>query len=670
MSTLAIQSMVNCGSAATTVSGFEHIQWSTNGTDWTSVRITGWLPFKEWLSTFSAALPSRLTLEYLEDTDRCRITVTGGITYHVKWSASTAKLLGFNDVQIATGGNNKSGDFGPFGMVPLTGAHYANPRPARQTTPRTFRHGVTHSTAFGSGTLYDVRVSLAHANRERLQEGPSSIGKIRVGEWGASSPYSSAALDGFLDCYLVQQPEISHADLVESHVDAAFIALAPSSAHSSTEALDCAVFGSLRRGWSWNFYCRIEGLPYVFCEFDPGFTSSAYSNHATSATLVISDSTTLTQKVERKAGTMASTGMSFGILDPDGSLGLFKRPTLKISLGADMAHDATVATIDTDTGATSDWPAGGSATGNFYIGKEWVSYSGASSTQFTGLSRGQVGEVYSYQASGAGPYRVLSNAPQVWQGRIAEVWAMAVDPMGNCPSTDWDDAFCRQLFCGEISALPGYDAGVWVIKCSDLIRRLDRSPGTPATGKIAAQVAPGDFGSTLVHIPSTSELGFIFNLWTSSNKAKESLVGVTGAALLQQIGAFGGSTSDGYVELRSLINAIFWKVHNHTPSWSGYPSGFELLIGAHAAFSFGALGGAFENTDDGIKFSVVAHNKSDPSSTHYNVKAGVGFFSDIANQAGESADLFSLWLTTEEIEAGSHGETSADMTPLVSGKSA
>lgn len=226
--------------------------------------------------------PQELTLEYLEDTDRCRITVTGGITYHVKWSASTAKLLGFNDVQIATGGNNKSGDFGPFGMVPLTGAHYANPRPARQTTPRTFRHGVTIPRPLAQGLFMMSAFRLLMQTARDCRRARRQLAKSALVNGGVL-PYSSAALDGFLDCYLVQQPEISHADLVESHVDAAFIALAPSSAHSSTEALDCAVFGSLRRGGAGIFIAESRAS-YVFCEFDPGFTSSAYSNHATSAT--------------------------------------------------------------------------------------------------------------------------------------------------------------------------------------------------------------------------------------------------------------------------------------------------------------------------------------------------------------------------------------------------
>ena len=57
--------MVNCGTSTVTVAGFSSIDWSTNGSDWTTVSITGWLPFKDYLSTFSAALPAAPPLRWL-----------------------------------------------------------------------------------------------------------------------------------------------------------------------------------------------------------------------------------------------------------------------------------------------------------------------------------------------------------------------------------------------------------------------------------------------------------------------------------------------------------------------------------------------------------------------------------------------------------------------------
>ena len=90
MSAALIQSMVNCGSSATTVAGFSSIEWSTNGSDWTTVSITGWRPFRDYLSTMSSALPGALSITYSTTTDRCTVAVSDSPTYHVRWTASTA----------------------------------------------------------------------------------------------------------------------------------------------------------------------------------------------------------------------------------------------------------------------------------------------------------------------------------------------------------------------------------------------------------------------------------------------------------------------------------------------------------------------------------------------------------------------------------------------------
>ncbi len=611
--------MVNCGTSTVAVAGFSSIDWSTNGSDWTTVSITGWLPFKDYLSTFSAALPAALSITYSTTTDRCTVAVSDSTTYHVRWTASTAKLLGFNNTTVATGGSDTTGDYAPRGVCPLSGLHLANPRPARQSDVRTFRHGVTHSSSFGEGTIYDARGTIAHADRVRLQEGPCSIGKVRLGEWTASAVYSSSELGGYLDAFLIQQPTIAASDTVEQHIGFSFLALAPSTAHNSSDSMGDAVFGSLQRGYSFNFYARIEGLPYIFTEAATGITSSAYPHHTESATLVISDGTTITQKIERSKGLLASTGLRLGILDPTNALGLFKRPTLKIALGADLAHDGTTATIDQDSGATSDWPSGGAATASFYLGKEFVKYGAKATANFSSLTRGNWGPVYEYKSKGPGSFATLSDTPQVWRGRIVEVWAMLLDPFGAPVASDFDDAYTRAVFTGDLQGQPGYDSGVWVLNCSDLIRRLATSTGVTASGKCAAQHGGKDIGSTLIRLESGADVTLVYSIHKNNATAQASeneTVPVTELLdITDGIGVWADATTAGYTDIRTLMQAAFWRTHNHTPGWGTVGADSTDVMGTHGDFGFGSSDGNFRLGSDGIEFDYAAHKKDDWSTT-------------------------------------------------------
>ena len=615
MSAALIQSMVNCGSSATTVAGGSSIEWSTNGSDWTTVSITGWRPFRDYLSTMSSALPGALSITYSTTTDRCTVAVSDSTTYPVRGTASTAKLLGFNNTTVATGGSDTAGDYAPRGVCPLSGLHLANPKPARASDVRTFRHGVTHSTSFGEGTIYDVRGTIAHADRVRLQEGPCSIGKVRIGEWAAGAVYSSSALGGYLDAVLVQQPSIAPADTVEQNIDFSFIAIAPSTAHDTAESMGDPVFGSLKRGYSLNYYARIEGIPYIFTEAATGITSSAYTNHTESATLVISDGTTITQKIERSRGLLASTGLRLGILDPTNALGLFKRPTLKIALGADLAHNGTTATIDQDSGATSDWPAGGAATASFYLGKEFVKYGAKATANFSSLTRGNWGPVYEYKSKGPGSFATLSDTPQVWRGRIVEVWGMLLDPFGAPVASDFDDAYTRAVFTGDLQSQPGFDSGVWVLNCSDLIRRLATSTGVTASGKCAAQHGGKDIGSTLIRLESGAKVTLIYSIHASSADAHVSESEIIAATALLDIatgiGVWADATAAGYTDIRTLMQAAFWRTHNHNPGWSGGGGGSDAVLGTHGDFGFGSSDGNFRLGSDGIDFDYAAHKKDE-----------------------------------------------------------
>jgi len=510
-----IQAMINCD-----IPGMRTLSHKATGEgSYTDITLSGWLPFKDYLSQLSTALASAIdwTIAYDEGQDRIIFTEGGSaVTASIKFETSTsmASLWGHPGISLFTisaGGTPRHElPSAPDGVVPLGSVHFADVQTARETEIQSYRHGRAYSTAFGNGRRYTLRARPLWADRSRVLEGPCSVGKVRVGDWSASSIYGSLALDGYVDGFLSEMPSLSVAqEDVEGFLELEFSLYSPVAPHITTETLGDAFFGSLKRGNSINYSATIEGVPFRFVETDPGIADSTYT---IAPALIVDDAQTLTHKVDRQRGITAASGLRLGILDPSNELEIFGRPSAKIALASAVTYNATTINLDGDTAPFA-------SSGIVYLGNEALRYAaktGPSDTpanQLQGITR-PFGPGYDYSRSTVQKYRTVANRKIAWAGAVVELWGQLLDPYGRAIDTAWRGSYSRHMYTGQVKGLPGYSAGVWVIDTEDLIRRLTKDVGVSAS----ATLAPFDYSSSfnvgsdidanylLVHTPDTAWL--------------------------------------------------------------------------------------------------------------------------------------------------------------------
>ena len=478
-----VQAFVNCD-----VPGFKTLEWSPTGSvSWTALSsVGGWQSFKDYLGLLDTLLSGlgAWSVSYNATLDRVVFTPGGGaVDYFFRLeSQSMADLLGFDSVLVsnATGAVDAIvGDKPPAGVCPLVSLSFGDPVPVRRSELRAFRHRRSHAVASGTGTEYTLRLTALYSDRLRIQAGPLACGKVRLGDWYETDAFDADNLDGFLDAFLIGQRRITLTEGdVEGHLTSEFDALAPAAAHSPTEALSDSVFGSLRRGYSLNYYTLIEGLPIRYCEHNPpGLTDSTYTVRAE---LVVDGAQQLTHKLDRFKGCAAASGLRLGIMDPTNAAGIFGRPARETDLTADVEYSSGWPTSIAVT-STAGWPSSGVA----YLGTEALKYTGTTGTAFTGITR-PFGPGYGYGFGGSFKFRTVAERPIAWNGKTVRLFAQLLDPFGAAVDTVWDGAQTRQVYAGEVENLPGYDAGIWVLQTRDLIRRIATAKiGSSASAKLS-----------------------------------------------------------------------------------------------------------------------------------------------------------------------------------------
>ena len=504
---LTQQSMVNCD-----VPGFRRLEFSPDGVTWTAVTVAGWLPFKSYLAALTAALSAAgksWTLTYDPSSDRVQFVPDSlepacGFRFE---NLRHAWLLGFTGGQtISPTASTITSDVGPDGVVPLQSLHLADPVPTRRVDGRSFRHNRHHGVAHGSGTRYTARVRVAYADRQRLLAGPAAAGKVRVGPYDAAQVYQAGQLGGYLDAHLLHQPRaaLTQGDLAGT-LDVDLDLLAPTAAHNPAQALAHAVLDSANtRGGGLNYYALVDGVPVRFCELDPGLTDSA---RTVSPTLVVDQAQTMTTQLDRSKGVANASGLRLGVLDPLGELGIFGRAANQSQLTAQVTHTATA--VEVDDGSVF---AGKS---HVYLGLEcWAVDSISTNTiNLAAGARGQLGPVFTYPVDGITKYRTVSDRKLCWHGTIVQLYAQLLDPYGYAVDTTWEGAHALQMGTFSVDGLPGYDNGVWVLECSNLIRRLTTELGAATTGTLAPSLAnaaiKGEGGALLVETKAGQSLRMV-----------------------------------------------------------------------------------------------------------------------------------------------------------------
>ena len=470
-----IQAMINCD-----LPGQRTIEYDT-GSGFSSAQVSGWLPFKDYVAALSALLPNSWTLSYNVTTDRVDVTAgTGSLTLRFE-SQSMADTLG--SATTTTSAFSSSGDLGsaPYGLTPIQALHISDPVSGNTPSLKVFRHGRAHSSAYGSAKNYRVGVRFDPSNFARIQEGPCGVGKVRIGDYTASTVYSSTDQGGYLDAFILSQDNLTLENLeVGLGGSAAFQLVAPVTAHNNTAAVSDQFWGHIERGHSLNYFCEIEGLQFRLLEKDVGFASGNYTD---SATLIIDDSQKVQYKIDRFKGLAGASGVTLGVLDPENSLGIFQRASVQIPISSDVDYNDTTITLAKDS---TNFGSSGVA----YIGKEALRFSGNTgpsgtpANQLTGIAR-YYGPGYDYKKESIQKFRTVTNKKRVWDGCEVDLRAMLLDPYGRAVGTTYTDDYQRKIFSGEVEGLPGYDNGVWVIQTRDLIRRLARKIGHGSSGKTA-----------------------------------------------------------------------------------------------------------------------------------------------------------------------------------------
>lgn len=237
------------------------------------------------------------------------------------------------------------------------------------------------------------------------------------------------------------------------------------------------VWAPLRYGWSHIYWCKIEGLPVVWCQRDTSATRpSGFS--ATSATLVLQDSAKFGGEIDRDAGIAAGYPLSFKLLDDDTLDGYMTRPGAICRLTADASSSATTLTVDDTTDFASS--------GSIWVGRELITYSGKTSTTFTGCTRGVAGYAHAHLARSTA---IIADTPSVWRGRLVTLYAQPCDATGYAPGSTWEST-SSVVWRGYITGEPvrARDGSGWDLQALPIDRMLAR----PLAGEMTGTVISSD----------------------------------------------------------------------------------------------------------------------------------------------------------------------------------
>ena len=228
---------------------------------------------------------------------------------------------------------------------------------------------------------------------------------------------------------------------------------------------------------------QIEGLPYIFVEKKfskiTADTSATAANYTTVEGLVVDESSNLGIEIDRETGIArgqsATFTLAFQALSDAGYLDdIFSRPSgTEVSrLTGDLTQTSTTINVIDTSGFAS-------APGAAYIGKEHFTYSGKTSTSFTGVTRGTVGNKYVHHANSPSTYGMVSVKPIIWRGRYVTLWEHLVTPDGRLLSSSWMDTddWGREVWKGYIeeAAMPGVTGMEFT--CLPLVRKLSEPVG-------------------------------------------------------------------------------------------------------------------------------------------------------------------------------------------------
>lgn len=245
----------------------------------------------------------------------------------------------------------------------------------------------------------------------------------------------------------------------------------------------------IKSGYRVVYALQVDGIPYQFAAREmltvEGVAPTVPSGFTMSYALIIREGMKISVEPDREKGIAAGRVVEFTLgrqQIADEGLGppLFSRPTARATLTASVTEPvATTFNVD----STSDF----GSTGSFYIGREYCTYGGKTSTSFTSVTRGVCGDPHYHTADARGAYRQCTNVPIYWRGRLVTLWAHLVSPEGRFLGDDWCTLgeFCRQDWRGYIRDTPRPNQDGITIACLPLVRIGAVEVGAELQGTLA-----------------------------------------------------------------------------------------------------------------------------------------------------------------------------------------
>jgi hypothetical protein len=277
-------------------------------------------------------------------------------------------------------------------------------------------------------------------------------------------------------------------------------------------------------GYSRMFGVAIEGIPYAFLETqllttldEPIAVPSGYTSAP--ASLRVRESDRISRELDRVTG--LGRGRSLDLvfaLDALAVVGaeLFQTPSVRAQLTADADGTQTTFAVNSTTG----FPASGS----FYVGREFCTYSGTTGTSFTGVTRAVAGLNYLHPSSTASGYRFCTDRPQYWRGRFVTVYEHLVGPDGRALAGTACSvgSYCREFWKGYVDAQPQIDGRQMLLRCLPIERLLAQDLGGTAKGKVVFHpledaTAPMDAFGRYPIVVTPSDTVYVENLDTNDN---------------------------------------------------------------------------------------------------------------------------------------------------------
>jgi hypothetical protein len=240
-------------------------------------------------------------------------------------------------------------------------------------------------------------------------------------------------------------------------------------------------------GYSRVLGLAVEGIPYAFLETrlmttaDVDIAAPAGVEAVLRGALRVRDSDAISSELDRVTGLAGGRAVDFvlalDVLAAE-SVVLFKQPTLRTKLTADLDGTATTVQVESTTG----WPSKAS----FYLGRERIDYDGVTSTSFLNCVRAVAGWAHYHPSSTASGYRFATDTPLYWRGRLVTLYEHLVGPDGRAlaATANTVGSYCRELWKGYLDAQPQIDGRQMLLRTLPVHRLLAQELGGTAKGQV------------------------------------------------------------------------------------------------------------------------------------------------------------------------------------------